>query len=440
MLGGSGKWLGAAGALGVLASAIGFAGCDEAIGTHSLTISASPAQVGESVTFTARGKVYEDEKEAGDEDDTEPIKGELLAFKWDLDGNGTFEETQKPVPTDGSDPNLPASDFTASISRSYGAPQTVPVTSLISLSSQGFLATGGGDVSTKQQTLVVNPAPAGGGSAPPPQTNRPPLASFTASPNPVEPHQQVQFDASGSSDADGSIVKYEWDIDAVGNNFERDTGTNPRTSAFYDNSGTYRVGLRVTDDDGVTATTTRDVVVRFSPRTDRVARRASNLASFSLTPDGRDVNPGVFILSGDQLILDRAKARGTIPATGFPQPLRGSHDVRWAADYVVTRSVESGEGEAEAWILLTFATGGRACLGATMWGLGTDDPRGSFRVVGGIGKAARLRGVGTAEPGLADHAHPTIEGQGRFRLADSPDFGLGRSKCGPLRRLAPQRD
>src|SRR6185503_19110008 len=39
----------------------------------------------------------------------------------------------------------------------------------------------------------------------------PPVASFTATPNPVPTGTAVNFDAAASSDPDGTIVKYEWD-------------------------------------------------------------------------------------------------------------------------------------------------------------------------------------------------------------------------------------
>jgi large repetitive protein len=59
----------------------------------------------------------------------------------------------------------------------------------------------------------------------------------------------LTFDASGSSDSDGSIVKYEWDTGS---------GWQPGTSRFspaFTQAGTYTVRLRVTDDFGKTTTT-----------------------------------------------------------------------------------------------------------------------------------------------------------------------------------------
>jgi PKD domain len=72
------------------------------------------------------------------------------------------------------------------------------------------------------------------------------LAASTVSPRTGE---LVSFDASGSRDADGSIVKYEWDLDGDGT-YERDTGSSSVTRKAYDAPDTVTVTVRVSDDDG----------------------------------------------------------------------------------------------------------------------------------------------------------------------------------------------
>ena len=75
-------------------------------------------------------------------------------------------------------------------------------------------------------------------------TNRRPAATFTVSPSPAKPDQTVTFDATGSSDPDGSIVKYEWDLDGNGT-YETDTGTTPRATTTYATAQNVDVRLRV---------------------------------------------------------------------------------------------------------------------------------------------------------------------------------------------------
>ena len=93
-----------------------------------------------------------------------------------------------------------------------------------------------------------------GGSGP---QNQPPVASFSYSPSLPPMGQSITFDASSSSDPDGSIISYEWDWTNDGT--YDDTGMSATHS--YSSPGSYDVKLRVTDDDGETATTSETVVV-----------------------------------------------------------------------------------------------------------------------------------------------------------------------------------
>ena len=59
-----------------------------------------------------------------------------------------------------------------------------------------------------------------------PTANQPPTASFTVTPNPAQTGQTVTFNGSASTDPDGTIAKYEWDLDGNGT-YETNTGTTP---------------------------------------------------------------------------------------------------------------------------------------------------------------------------------------------------------------------
>lgn len=87
-----------------------------------------------------------------------------------------------------------------------------------------------------------------------------PVPSFTFSPERPGAGQQVVFDASGSTDPDGEIVRYEWDLDGDGS-FEAE---GKLVKKVYERAGTYRVALRVTDDNGAVAVLIREVTV-FKP-------------------------------------------------------------------------------------------------------------------------------------------------------------------------------
>ena len=90
-------------------------------------------------------------------------------------------------------------------------------------------------------------------------SGRPPVASFTATPNPTVVGAIVTFNASGSSDPDGRIVSYAWNFDDLA------FGNNQVTSHSYTSAKTYNVTLTVTDNESFTATAYVNVVVGPAP-------------------------------------------------------------------------------------------------------------------------------------------------------------------------------
>ncbi len=72
---------------------------------------------------------------------------------------------------------------------------------------------------------------------------------------------KVYFSAFGSNDPDGSIVRYQWDLDANGS-FETDaTSADGYVDYVYSKPGNYTVTLQVTDDQGGIATASVTVTV-----------------------------------------------------------------------------------------------------------------------------------------------------------------------------------
>lgn len=90
---------------------------------------------------------------------------------------------------------------------------------------------------------------------PPPPVNQPPVAAFTVTASGLT----ATVDASGSSDADGTVVSRTW---AFG---DGSTGSGVTAARTYAAPGTYAVTLTVTDDDGAVASTTRTVTVSAPP-------------------------------------------------------------------------------------------------------------------------------------------------------------------------------
>jgi PKD repeat protein len=124
--------------------------------------------------------------------------------------------------------------------------------------------------------------------------NRAPVAALTHSPARVLTGEGVDFDASGSSDSDGTIENYAWDLDGDGT-FETDTGTSPRASAAYADSGVHTIAVKVTDDEGKSGLAIDSVTVDnrpptasfgWSPQTPKRKRPVTFDASASRDPDG----------------------------------------------------------------------------------------------------------------------------------------------------------
>ena len=75
----------------------------------------------------------------------------------------------------------------------------------------------------------------------------------------IKPGGTVQFSGAGT-DADGTIQEYEWDFDGDGV-YEWSSKDNGRITNIYNNPGTYQATLKVTDNDGNTATDSITITV-----------------------------------------------------------------------------------------------------------------------------------------------------------------------------------
>ena len=86
-------------------------------------------------------------------------------------------------------------------------------------------------------------------------TNTAPTASFTATPPAGVAPLTVAFDATASFDTGGSIASYAWDFGDGG------TATGATIGHNYTADRTYTAKLTVTDNGGLTASTTRTISV-----------------------------------------------------------------------------------------------------------------------------------------------------------------------------------
>jgi hypothetical protein len=150
--------------------------------------------------------------------------GEIVQFQWDFDGNGSIDAfSSDPALTQVFDTGL--FDVRLTVIDNGGA--------------------------TDESAVSVKVAAPG---------NNGPVALLTV-PQPVDDApQEVLLDASGSSDADGEILTFEWDFDGDGI-FDANTGTNSTVQHTYETPGEFNPRVRVTDDDGAAAAEAQDLLV-----------------------------------------------------------------------------------------------------------------------------------------------------------------------------------
>ncbi len=119
----------------------------------------------------------------------------------------------------------------------------------------------------------------------------PPVALFYVEPLVTYVSEKITFNASESYDPDGDIVRYRWDFgDGTVVNL-----TDPVATHVYNSTGTYTVGLNVTDNNDLTDTATYTVVVgkqnstitiSASPTTIKVGENTTISGSITPTRQG----------------------------------------------------------------------------------------------------------------------------------------------------------
>ena len=167
-------------------------------------------------------------------------------------------------------------------------------------------------------------------------TNTTPTASFSYTPTNPPVGAWVQFDASGSSDSDGTVASYAWNFG------DGTTDSGIGIWHRFNTPGTYIVTLTVTDDDGASDTMTQAVQIGTSNQ--------SPNAAFSATPTNPLVNAWAQFDSSAS-----ADADGTITsyAWNFGDGSTGTGSLVWhrfttSGTYIVTLTVTDDDGATDS--------------------------------------------------------------------------------------------
>lgn len=163
------------------------------------------------------------------------VDGTIVKYEWDWNNDGIFDETK----------------YGSTATHSWNKKGTYIVTLKVTDNE--------GAENTTSKSIAI--------------ANAPPRADFVWSPANPKINQTVVFDASSSSDFDGSIVSYEWDWDNDGTYDE--TKYSPATTHLWNVEGEHEITLRVTDDEGAKNTTTKRIVIKSN---------TLPVASFKYTP------------------------------------------------------------------------------------------------------------------------------------------------------------
>ena len=174
---------------------------------------ASVAEAGDSVALDATG--------------SDDLDGTIEHYRWDFNGDGIFD----------ADLASPTFAHTFPANGTYHVKLRVV---------DDFGAT-----SDTTHTIVVTGAP---------------TAAFAILTDPAIAGSPVSFDASSSFDSDGTVARYDWDLDGNGS-YETNTGASPFATKTYPNTGTVVVRVRVTDDQGGQGTSSHALAIKPAPDT-----------------------------------------------------------------------------------------------------------------------------------------------------------------------------
>jgi len=186
----------------------------------SISANTTDIQTGETVLLDASGSTDSD--------------GSITQFDYDVDGDGTFEKTVGGSTLENKYTSVGSFDATVRVTDNASATDTAST------------------------TITVG---------------SPPTADITANTTTIKTGETVEFDASGSTDSDGTISSTAFDLDGDGT-FETSGTTAQRE---FTSTGDLPVSVKVTDNDGLTDTDSLTVSVTSTTSTNTTTTTATTV-------------------------------------------------------------------------------------------------------------------------------------------------------------------
>jgi chitinase len=198
--------------------------------------------------------------------------------------------------------------------------------------------------------------------------NRAPTADFDFGPANPQSGDDITFDASGSSDPDGEIVRYEWNLtDDSGQSF---TTSGETVTAGSLDGGTYVMNLTVTDDDGATHSTSETFLVEEdnSPVVENFDARSDNIGQITVNwavsdPNG-DLQSVEIVVSNDDYYSSKPFGISGSSASGsttFNLLSSGTYDV------AITVTDKAGNTDTRSTTVTVSLAGSAPRLGAPLF-------------------------------------------------------------------------
>jgi sugar lactone lactonase YvrE len=137
----------------------------------------------------------------------------------------------------------------------------------------------------------------------------PPVARFAVAPGAPRTGQAVTFDAGASSDEDGRIVRWDWEVQGP-EHIAAEHLPGPSPTHTFTSAGAYDVRLRVTDDEGNRSERTERLTVAAAPPADAAIHGAGVSA-------GRRLLAGPWVrVSPARTTVSRFRSRGVRVTAG----------------------------------------------------------------------------------------------------------------------------
>jgi PKD repeat protein len=278
--------------VGLLAAAMlllcGLAGPGVALATTpvgTFTVDPASPQTGQTVTLTA------DQAE-------DPTMMFAFTYAWSVDGGATLDSTSA-----------------RTVHTTFATAGTYHVT--LTVTDPLDPVTG---VATSTQAITATDPP-----PPPPPPNVAPTASFTFSP--LDPRVGSTVTFTSTSTDDGTLKKFEWDLD--GNGTYEVVGSSTRQVTF-NTGGFHTVGLRVTDNGGLQDTFDQSIYVDQRPSasfdiTPATTAAVGDTVTFTSTSTDPEGDPLTFAWDLDQ---DGLFDDGTGDSAQKAYPTPGTYSVR----------------------------------------------------------------------------------------------------------------